>query len=274
MIFTLFKRLLSKFGYDMVENKKRKRKEINITDNMSPLERLKAVRNANFHNTFGLQFGVPMSVVHSLEKDLARAIEAGLSYNFYEGFKNVRTYLCDSRLSIYHGVLAYCEEAGISFKEKKVADIGTLYGYLVRIIKQKYQDCNIIGYDITDENFALANYLAPNVNFIVKDFISNPDRQFDIVFFLQVFEHLPHPSKGLKNQLENLAKGGCLILTVPDGRKDTSKSEMKTINGIEVHGHINFWGKESWKYFIEDNSPSRYVVRTLNNSNHFAIIWK
>ncbi|MEG2336387.1 MAG: hypothetical protein RSC04_01440, partial [Bacteroidales bacterium] len=36
-------------------------------------------------------------------------------------------------------------------------------------------------------------------------------------------------------------QGGTLVISVPDGRKDT------------YSGHIQFWSPESWAVFIEDN---------------------
>jgi 2-polyprenyl-3-methyl-5-hydroxy-6-metoxy-1,4-benzoquinol methylase len=78
----------------------------------------------------------------------------------------------------------------------------------------------------------------------IYDSLNNP---YDIIICTEVLEHLEYPEESLKNMLLSLNNGGKLIISVPDGRKDT------------FFGHINFWSPESFKIFVGE---------TISNKQH------
>ena len=60
-----------------------------------------------------------------------------------------------------------------------------------------------------------------------------------------------------------MSQNGILIITVPNGRMDTS------------FRHINFWSPESWEIFIKEHANKKYVldIGLFNNyKNNYAII--
>jgi hypothetical protein len=80
--------------------------------------------------------------------------------------------------------------------------------------------------DITSESFAVSG-------------------KYEVVFCAEVLEHLVNPSLAIKNLLTLVQSPGLLVVTVPDGRRDT------------FIGHIHFWSPESWEQFIYQNIDSQ-----------------
>jgi hypothetical protein len=76
-----------------------------------------------------------------------------------------------------------------------------------------------------------------------------------------VLEHLLYPGKALLNLVSAIKPGGGLLITVPDGRKDT------------YSGHINFWSPESWQIFIQEGTEGLKVTTgNISGRNLYALI--
>src|SRR5262249_22983755 len=86
----------------------------------------------------------------------------------------------------------------------------------------------------------------------------------DVVFCIEVLEHLTHPDKALRRLLTMLNTRGVAILTVPNGRLDT------------FEGHINFWSPESWEVFIREVCNGCVVETGLmdDERTNFAVVRK
>ena len=63
--------------------------------------------------------------------------------------------------------------------------------------------------------------------------------EFDLILCTEVLEHCDHPADIVLSMIEAVRRGGVIVITVPDGRKDTWE------------GHIHFWSPESFKLFME-----------------------
>ncbi|MCK4934746.1 MAG: methyltransferase domain-containing protein [Simkaniaceae bacterium] len=76
----------------------------------------------------------------------------------------------------------------------------------------------------------------------------------DVIFCTEVLEHLQHPESAITHLLTLKKDAGVLILTVPNGRIDSSAQ------------HINFWSPESWKIFLQKSAPSNNIqsLKTLS----------
>lgn len=108
----------------------------------------------------------------------------------------------------------------------------------------------------------IARKKLPLVNLFQQDLNLPISQKSDIIFCTEVFEHLLEPELVIKNILSTLNPNGYLIITVPDGRKDT------------YEGHINFWSPENWNIFIKKNAPTFYFeTGKFNEKILFALIY-
>jgi 2-polyprenyl-3-methyl-5-hydroxy-6-metoxy-1,4-benzoquinol methylase len=103
---------------------------------------------------------------------------------------------------------------------------------------------------------------VPDAEFRYFDIYEGSSLQFDVIFCIEVLEHLLHPARALRNVVAMLADSGVGLITVPNGRIDT------------FEGHINFWSPESWEVFVKEICAG-YTVETgliENGQNNFAVI--
>ena len=103
--------------------------------------------------------------------------------------------------------------ANISQKSK-ILDVGCNDAELFKIIRQTNMSCKCWGIDIWDKILQLK---IPNCKFQIEDIRNLPfeDRSFDIVFTLDVLEHVQNVQKGISEIFRVLKPGGVLILSGP-----------------------------------------------------------
>lgn len=177
--------------------------------------------------------------------------------------KFVKEYISPERIAFYHIIVKLCLDKGITFNQKTVADIGCGTGHLLKFISEEFDDVTITGFEYSDAAIKVAKTTCPKATFFKFDIYQGTYQKFDVVFCIEVLEHLLYPDEALKNCLKIILNGGTLIITVPNGRNDT------------YLGHINFWSPESWKVFIETNCEGLQFDTGLTESGaNYAIILK
>jgi 2-polyprenyl-3-methyl-5-hydroxy-6-metoxy-1,4-benzoquinol methylase len=79
-----------------------------------------------------------------------------------------------------------------------------------------------------------------------------------------VIEHIIDPYSAVKNLHNALNDNGILVLTVPNGRRDT------------INEHINFWSPESWCGFLSHMFPDAVIKTEVINNDlfNFGIIYR
>ncbi|MDI6739906.1 MAG: class I SAM-dependent methyltransferase [Candidatus Edwardsbacteria bacterium] len=168
---------------------------------------------------------------------------------FYSNPGNAKVFDHPSQIRFYEQVVELLENRGVQFDDKDCADVGCGTGRLLQLIRDRHRPASLTGYDYSEAGLAVARKQLPGANFFCVDIYQDIGRQYDILFCTEVLEHLLHPGKALMVMTGMLKPGGLLLVTVPDGRKDT------------FDGHINFWSPESWEFFVRDACPS-FVVQT------------
>lgn len=99
-------------------------------------------------------------------------------------------------------------------KNAALLDFGCGRGNFLRLLERDGYK-NLSGMDIYDRADSLpkgANYLKANLN----QLISSQDQLFDIVFAIEVIEHLENPRQVLREIARLLKPGGRLYLTTPN----------------------------------------------------------
>lgn len=183
---------------------------------------------------------------------------------FYADANRVTEYVSEGRLAFYAELIAATLAEGIDFNDKSIVDVGSGTGHFLMKLQEGARPKELVGLDFSTEAVARATEFFPDIAFYQHDLYSSFDRRFDIVFCMEVLEHLEYPDVALKNLIDMVDDGGALILAVPDGRIDT------------FLGHINFWSPESWKIYIHKHAKNHSVrcLTFMNNSNNLAVIKK
>ena len=164
---------------------------------------------------------------------------------YYSSPEVVDAYLSTERQKFYVDVAHFLVEMGIKYDGKMIADVGCGTGHLLRHIHDTFKPLLLTGFEYSKAAIEICRSTVPDAEFEYLDIYEDVNRKFDIVFCIEVMEHLLLPKKALGHLMDMVEVGGVLMITVPDGRKDT------------FEGHIHFWSPESWNVFIIDVSECR-----------------
>jgi 2-polyprenyl-3-methyl-5-hydroxy-6-metoxy-1,4-benzoquinol methylase len=162
---------------------------------------------------------------------------------FYGDHEALNEYYQGRRLEFYRAVSAQVHASGVCLDNKDVIDVGSGTGHLLSELRQWSKPRRLTGCDFSEEAIKFSRQRFPGCSFFRHDIYVPLPEQFDVVLCTEVLEHLERPYVALANLLGAVRPGGALVLTVPDGRRDTTLE------------HINFWSPESWKAFIERECP-------------------
>ncbi len=155
---------------------------------------------------------------------------------FYADLELAESYL---DLKFYDQLLEFLKAQGITLTGKNIVDVGCGTGRLLMAVNQE-QPKSITGFEYSEAALKGARANLPSGSFERFDVYEPDERQFEVLFCIEVLEHLLHPDKALRNIVRMIAPSGVALLTVPNGRTDT------------FDGHINFWSPESWEVFIKE----------------------
>jgi 2-polyprenyl-3-methyl-5-hydroxy-6-metoxy-1,4-benzoquinol methylase len=178
---------------------------------------------------------------------------------FYSDKDTVESYLDPA---FYERMIDLLASNGIDYEQKRIADIGCGTGGLLSALKTRAQTQSLTGFEYSEKALEIARAQVSDVEFCNFDIYQGSPRQFDVIFCIEVLEHLLHPEKALRNILAMLAESGSVLLTVPNGRIDN------------FEGHINFWSPESWDVFVKRICERCRVKTGLieNGENNSAVI--
>ena len=182
---------------------------------------------------------------------------------FYSNPKVVEAYLDPARLKFYHDVVKLLHEKGIGYNGKHIADIGCGTGHLFLSIRNNFNPASLTGFEYSEAALRIARAVVPDTKFYYFDIYEGGiNFQFDVVFCVEVLEHLLYPDKALMTITTMINASGVALITVPNGRIDT------------YEGHINFWSPESWEVFVKSVCHSFDVKTGLvdDGKTNFAIV--
>jgi 2-polyprenyl-3-methyl-5-hydroxy-6-metoxy-1,4-benzoquinol methylase len=181
---------------------------------------------------------------------------------FYGDAQALEEYYKGERMKFYKAVVSQVVDEGVDLAGKDVLDIGCGVGFLLDQILQRFTPASLQGADFSEEAKRFSRERFPEMAFFRHDIYESIPGKFDVVFCTEVLEHLERPHVALGNLISALRPRGILVLTVPDGRRDT------------INEHLNFWSPESWKAFLERECPTASFVtrKLLNGPYNFALL--
>lgn len=130
--------------------------------------------------------------------------------------------------------------------ETNVLEYGSGWGYWSNLAQAFGFDITGVELSKTRQEFARKNGLR-----ILEDTLQANNDSYDYIYSNQVFEHLSHPGKVIKELARVLRRGGIIHLQVPNGKgvvKRLRNPKWKPQNdAIAPLDHINCFGPRSFK---------------------------
>jgi len=157
-------------------------------------------------------------------------------------------------------------------KIRKVVEIGTGEGELLKIVGKVFPDSALYGCDIDENEIQKArkNCREQDVCLSVQNaenLYKYGDKSFDLVVCCEVLEHLINPAIGIREIYRILKPRGYLIGSVP---KEPLWRILNILRGKywsrwgNTPGHLNHWGEKSFKSYIEE-----YGFAIINDRSPF-----
>ena len=147
-------------------------------------------------------------------------------------------------------------------KHKSILDVGTGEGYLLSFFTKQNYKCYGVDYSkhgITNQN----PRLLKKIEFVNCDIIKDNffiGKTFDVIFLMNVAEHVPSFNALIKKIYKKLKKGGLLIVKVPNEydivhnkylkNNNLKKEQLQIFNPLH---HLNYFNKDSLKKSVLNN---------------------
>jgi 2-polyprenyl-3-methyl-5-hydroxy-6-metoxy-1,4-benzoquinol methylase len=218
--------------------------------------------------------------LEQLDRDIAALPLNTTDFKIWTNGAAVRSYLVNERINFYHQLVSATESLGVELAGRSVLDVGTCSGYLLRVVLQSHPDAKVSGTDYYEECVRLSAALVPTANVFQAsiDDLKTTSETYDAVYCTEVLEHILDTESQIPALLELVKPGGALIVTVPNGRYDATPC-LTSEDGISYGGHVNFWSKESWGYYIDRMAGSQRTEKGTLTSHFdedalFAVIFK
>ena len=170
-----------------------------------------------------------------------------------------KKYLSKQRQGLYEVVLSELQSMQLFDQDCRLLDMGCGPGFFPKLLHDKNFVGSINGCDFSSQAISLSSSLIPTGTFFQHDIYNPVPEKYDIIVCMETIEHILHPEKALLN-LADAAPN--LILTVPEGRKDS------------FQGHVNLWTKQSFEIFLGKVLPQKKieVSEVANEKNLLARI--
>ncbi len=134
-----------------------------------------------------------------------------------------------------------------------VLDLGCGEGVYIKRIKKINHSINAYGVDISSEIIKKAKKEASDIDFQSASVYQLPylDNFFDLIYSIDVIEHLDNPEKMLKEVKRILKPGGIFIIQTPN-------YPIK-----RVYDFYNVVSKKNWRHSFKDDPTHIYKFNTF-----------
>jgi ubiquinone/menaquinone biosynthesis C-methylase UbiE len=180
------------------------------------------------------------------------------AYDRFWGDSAISEKYVESSMTFYQEVLDKCR----SYLRGTILDSGCGTAGFFGLISKNNIRAELYGMDFSLSSIRRSRERVPGGGFIVSDIrnIGYSDHSFDVVICTETLEHLELPDTALLEIKRVCKDGGTIIITVPNGDRDS------------YVGHLNFWNKDSFMKFIgftglkdfqylEDGGSMLFVIR-------------
>lgn len=185
-----------------------------------------------------------------------------------EGQGKIGSKLLDGYFRAVHNLL---QNSGmIDTEERRAIEIGCGEGFSTeRLRKMLPESVHMSASEFVAELVPRAQERNPGIIVIQESVydLTHEDASFDLVFLLEVMEHLDYPEKALEEIRRVLKPGGVLIVGVPREPlwRALNMARGKYLKDFgNTTGHLNHWSSRSLIRFVEKNfGPVEHLQRPL-----------
>lgn len=135
---------------------------------------------------------------------------------------------------------------------RRILEVGIGEGIVTRRIQERFASASVVGLDLPDDELA-AQWKGLGLDTMFGDAtaLPFPDRTFDLVLAIEVFEHFSDPAAALA-EIERVCSGA-LIASVPFEPiwrvGNMARGRYLSAAG-NTPGHINHWNRWSFQRFV------------------------
>lgn len=153
----------------------------------------------------------------------------------------------------YHRVVAHLATQELP-SNGTVADFGAGTGNTLRLIKDSRPDARVVAYDIDSDCLKAVKLSVPSAEVKKLDptgGVSGDDNTYDIVILSHVLEHLPNAVEALRSLEKHVAKGGKMIIAVPNAHNIRFITRALRRKHSVNEGHVCIWDRPHWVNLLE-----------------------
>lgn len=159
---------------------------------------------------------------------------------------------------------------GLVGRDKSVLDVGCSTGYLGEALARR--GCAVTGLEMDAEAAEAARHRLDEVIEADLEAVTLaellPGRQFDVVVFADVLEHLRDPAAVLRSAIPLLAPGGSVVVSVPNVGHGSIRLALLqgrwqyTETGLLDRTHIRFFTRDSFSDLFDEAGLSMTDLRS------------
>lgn len=135
-------------------------------------------------------------------------------------------------------------------REGRLLDVGCAYGFLLSEAADRF---DVHGVEISGAavDFCRSRGLHNVERGVISEQFFSRHGKFDLIFMLDVIEHLDHPAKVVELLASNLSEGGALVITTGDFSSSVAKFMGKGWRLMTPPQHLWFFTPDSMKMLAE-----------------------
>jgi SAM-dependent methyltransferase len=143
-----------------------------------------------------------------------------------------------------------------------IAEIGTGYGQLAKLLEREIPCCNYTGYETGKSRYDICK--ENGINVINAPFVEKTD-SYDVIVIDNVLEHVMQPVLLLQAVSSSLKRGGIAIIIVPN-RNDLRRlfPKWKKRHYWIPHSHINYF---SYADMIRIGTQTGLAIKNFDSSS-------
>lgn len=153
----------------------------------------------------------------------------------------------------------YCPDKG------QLLDVGTATGTFLSAAQSRGWD--VTGVEISD--YAAAKGREKKIPIITGTIEMNelPPNSFEVITFLDVFEHVPYPQQTLEKARQLLKTNGLLVFNLPDAGSWCAKILKKRWALIIPPEHLHLFNRKNFQYLL--NSQGFHIIFLTKIGKYF-----
>lgn len=153
-------------------------------------------------------------------------------------------------------------------KNAHALEIGCGAGFSTKRLRTMLPSTVILeGSEYVEDMLPDARKINPSITFTAESVyeLKRKDESLDLVFLLEVLEHLDYPDTALKEVSRVVKPGGYLVLGVPREPlwRGLNMARLKYLKDWgNTTGHLNHWSKKALISHVEDNFHEVVAVKS------------